>query len=61
MISKGQSLFWTVLDKSGAIIRLIKFEDYTMKTIEVIERTNALDAAGRTCSHLRPVFFQTGV
>ena len=48
------------MDKSGAIIRLIKFDDYTMKTIEVIERTNALAAAGRTCFHLRPVFFADG-
>jgi len=38
------------------------FHDYTMKTIEVTERTNALDAAGRlparrTCSHNTPRFF----
>ena len=38
-----------------------KFDDYTMKTIEVIERTNALDAARRTCSHNTSHFFQTGV
>jgi len=29
-----------------------------MKTIEVIERTNARDAAARTCSHNTSRFFQ---
>ena len=33
-----------------------EFDDYTMKTIEVIERTNALDAARRTCSHNTSLF-----
>ena len=28
-----------------------KFDDYTMTTIEVIERTSALDAARHTCSN----------
>ena len=36
---------------------LTKYDDYTMKTIEVIERTNALDTAHRMCSHNMSWFF----
>ena len=39
-----------------------KFDNYTMKTIEVIERTNALDAVGQPAAAsipiMRPVFKQ---
>ena len=39
---------------------LTKYDDYTMKTIEVIERTNALDTAHRMCSHNMSRFFSNG-
>ena len=45
---------WLVIELAPDILptnMFTKFDDYTMKTIEVIEQTNALDAACRTCSH----------
>ena len=45
---------WLVIELARDILptnMFTKFDDYTMKTIEVIEQTNALDAGRCTCSH----------
>ena len=58
---------WLVIECGGEIMStniITKFDDYTMKTILIIERTNALDAAGPAARVpiIRPVFsFQTGI
>jgi len=42
------NVIWLVIELGGDILPtniFTKFDDYTMKTIEVIERTNALDTA----------------
>jgi len=54
-----------LLDSAKKIMltnNVTKFDDDPLKTIEVIDRTNALDAAYRTCSHNISNFLsQTGV
>jgi len=55
---------WLVIEFGRDILPtniFIKFDDYTMKTIEVIERTNALDARLPPAARvpiIRPVFFK---
>ena len=56
---------WLVIEVGRDILLtniFTKFDDYTMKTIEVIERTNALDAAHRPPTArvpiIHPVFFK---
>jgi len=46
--SKVLNGIWLVIQLGRVILPsniFTKFDDYTMKTIEVLERTNALDAA----------------
>ena len=54
-----------LLDSAKKIMltnNVTKFDDDPLKTLEVIDRINALDAAYRTCSHNISIFFsQTGV
>jgi len=44
---------WLVIELGRGIMptNIFMFDDYTMKTIEVIERKSALDAACHTCSN----------
>jgi len=54
---------WLVIELGRDILPtniFTKFDDYTMITIEIIERTNALDTAGRPLAAACVLIFSNG-